>query len=118
MANHFPGSSYHCIGSGVRLGLSQAKPEQGVPVVQAAISLDELRIRLQEEFPQAFRVDSSLSIVAIGHGAAKLRYTFHPRSLRPGGTIAGTTMMILADAAMYVAVLASIGWVRSRSRPT
>ena len=80
-------------------------------VGQAAISLDELRRRLQEEFPQAFRVDSSLSIVAIGHGAAKLRYTFHPRSLRPGGTIAGTTMMILADAAMYIAVLASIGWV-------
>ena len=82
-----------------------------MPVVPAAISLDELRIRLQEEFPQAFWADSSLSIATIGHGAAKLRYTFQPRSLRPGGTIAGTTMMILADAAMYVAVLASIGWV-------
>ena len=35
-----------------------------------------------------------------------------PRNaLRPGGTISGPTLMLLADVTMYVAVLASIGWV-------
>ena len=76
-----------------------------------AISLDDLKRRLAEEFPEAFHADRGLSIVAIGHGSAELRYMSRARSLRPGGTIGGPTMMGLADAAMYVAVLASVGWV-------
>jgi uncharacterized protein (TIGR00369 family) len=80
-------------------------------VPEPAIALDELRRRLAAEFPEAFHPDSSLSILRIAHGAAQLRYAFRPKSLRPGGTISGTAMMILADAAMYVTVLASIGWV-------
>ena len=78
---------------------------------EPAISLEELRRLLTAEFPEAFHSGSSLSILRIGHGSAKLRHAFRPKSLRPGGTISGTTMMLLADAAMYVAVLASIGWV-------
>ena len=58
---------------------------------------------LLAEFPEAFRPGGSLSILGIAHGTAQLRYAFRPRSLRPGGTLSGTTMMILADAAMYVA---------------
>jgi len=80
-------------------------------VPESAIAIDELKRRLAAEFPEAFHPESSLSIVQIAHGMAQLRYAFRPKSLRPGGTISGTTMMILADAAMYVAVLASIGWV-------
>src|ERR687884_137197 len=33
------------------------------------------------------------------------------RSLRPGGTVSGPVLMTLADVAIYVAILASIGWV-------
>ena len=75
-----------------------------------AIALDELRRRLAAEFPEAFHAESSLCIVRIEHRMAQVRYAFRPKSLRPGGTISGPTMMILADTAMYVAVLASIGW--------
>ena len=32
-------------------------------------------------------------------------------NIRPGGTISGPTIMALADLAMYVAMLGSIGWV-------
>jgi len=80
-------------------------------VREPAISLDELRQRLASEFPEGFHPESGLSVVAIGFGAARLRYAFRPESLRPGGTLSGTAMMLLADATMYVAVLASIGWV-------
>jgi acyl-coenzyme A thioesterase PaaI-like protein len=80
-------------------------------VREPAIALEELRRRLAAEFPEAFGADSSLSILRIGYGSAELRHAFRPESLRPGGTISGASMMLLADATMYVAVLASIGWV-------
>jgi uncharacterized protein (TIGR00369 family) len=40
-----------------------------------------------------------------------VRRHFDPRSLRSGGTLSGPTMMALADFAIYVAILGSIGWV-------
>ena len=43
------------------------------------------------------------------HGGCRVRRAFSERSLRPGGTISGPTMMGLTDFAMYVAILASIG---------
>jgi uncharacterized protein (TIGR00369 family) len=50
-------------------------------------------------------------IEEIWHGGCRLRYPFTQSSLRPGGTLSGTTMMSLGDFAMYVAVLSAIGWV-------
>ena len=38
-----------------------------------------------------------------------MRQAYQPQFIRPGGTISGPTMMALADFAMYVGVLASIG---------
>jgi uncharacterized protein (TIGR00369 family) len=43
------------------------------------------------------------------HRAVRLRMTTGERSLRPGGTVAGPTMFMLADTALYAAVLASVG---------
>ena len=40
---------------------------------------------------------------------ATLRLAYHPRHLRPGGTISGPTMFGVCDAALYVAILAEIG---------
>jgi acyl-coenzyme A thioesterase PaaI-like protein len=40
-----------------------------------------------------------------------VRKHFHPGSLRPGGTLSGPTMMALADFGIYVAILATVGWV-------
>jgi uncharacterized protein (TIGR00369 family) len=84
---------------------------EGGQVRDPAITLDELTAKLAAEFPEAFHADSSLSIMRIGYRVAHLRYAFRAASLRPGGTISGGVMMLLADATMYVAVLASIGWV-------
>ena len=38
-----------------------------------------------------------------------MRQAYQAQFIRPGGTISGPTMMALADFAMYVGVLASIG---------
>jgi len=70
----------------------------------------ELERRLSAEFPESFNPEFGLSIVEAWHGGCRLRLPFQANSLRPGGTISGPVIMMLADAAMYVALLVSIGW--------
>ena len=76
----------------------------------AVLTADELERRLSSEFPETFNRDGGLSITGVWHGGCQMRLGFQESSLRPGGTISGPTIMMLADVAMYVAVLASIGW--------
>jgi uncharacterized protein (TIGR00369 family) len=74
-----------------------------------AMTVDELERFLRREFPQGFHSDSGLGIEAVWERGCRVRQAFRPMSVRPGGTISGPTMMALADFAMYVAVLATIG---------
>jgi uncharacterized protein (TIGR00369 family) len=83
----------------------------GHDMAAPALSVKELEQLLRAEFPDMFDPQSGLSIEKLWHGGCVVRHAFAPNSLRPGGTIRGTTMMLLADVAMYVAVLGSIGWV-------
>lgn len=76
-----------------------------------AMTIAELTDALSTEFPHMFAPDGGYVIEAVEHGGARVRRRFHESSLRPGGTLSGATMMELADFAMYVALLASIGWV-------
>lgn len=73
------------------------------------LSAAELEKLLAVEFPQAFHADSGLSIEAVWQGGCRIRQRFGEGMIRPGGTISGPTLMALADFAMYVAILASIG---------
>src|SRR5712691_245242 len=75
------------------------------------LTAEELERRLSPEFPRIFDRETGLAILNVWHRGCLVRQGFHPHSLRPGGTISGASMMALADFAMYVAVLASIGWV-------
>jgi uncharacterized protein (TIGR00369 family) len=75
----------------------------------ALLSADELTRRLTAAFPQMF-VRDGFSIEDVHHGGCHVRRGFHEDTLRPGGTVSGPTLMELADFAMYVALLASIGW--------
>jgi uncharacterized protein (TIGR00369 family) len=73
------------------------------------LSIGELETFLHTEFPQVFNCASGVSIERVWHGGALVRQAYRQDFIRPGGTISGPTMMALADFAMYVAVLASIG---------
>jgi uncharacterized protein (TIGR00369 family) len=75
----------------------------------AVLSVAELEEFLRAEFPQVFNAESGVAIEDAWHGGARVRQAWRADFLRPGGTISGPTMMALADFAMYVAVLASIG---------
>jgi len=75
------------------------------PILTIA-QINELLIR---EFPQMGTPGTILDIVNIASGTATLR--FHPgvEHLRPGGTISGPSLFLLADVAAYVAILAHVG---------
>jgi uncharacterized protein (TIGR00369 family) len=76
---------------------------------KSAMTVGELNRFLEAEFPQAFHGDSGLTIEEVWHGGGRVRQAYQAQFIRPGGTISGPTMMALADFAMYVGILASIG---------
>jgi acyl-coenzyme A thioesterase PaaI-like protein len=72
------------------------------------VSLEELRTFFARDFPQ-----STVTLLEVGPepGRAKVRQEIGQTHLRPGGTVSGPTMMAVADAASYAAVLTAIGIV-------
>jgi uncharacterized protein (TIGR00369 family) len=74
------------------------------------LTVAELQNLLDAEFPRTFHRDGGYFIEEVWVGGSRVRKHFDKLSLRPGGTIAGTTLMALTDIAMYVAILATIGW--------
>jgi uncharacterized protein (TIGR00369 family) len=76
----------------------------------AKLTVEELRNLLDAEFPRTFHRNGGYVIEKVWLGGSRVRKHFDKASLRPGGTIAGTTLMALTDITMYVAILATIGW--------
>jgi hypothetical protein len=64
---------------------------------KAKLSEAEIERLLGEEFPQMFNPQGGFAIDEVWFRGCRVRKRFDPQSLRPGGTIAGTTMMALAD---------------------
>ena len=61
---------------------------------------------LAREFPQ---VCDQIRIEAVAPMTARMRLLCDDRHLRPGGTVSGPSIMLLADVTFYVAILAMIG---------
>ena len=76
-----------------------------------ALDRDEVAAFLAEEFPQA-QIGRIFVIEEVGLMSARLRMTYHPSQLRPGGTISGPSIFALADLSLYVAILSQIGRVK------
>ncbi|TCT00955.1 PaaI family thioesterase [Aquabacter spiritensis] len=76
-----------------------------------AVSVADLDRFLAQEFPQAFGAGRPHAIVELGNGTATVRLDAGEAHLRPGGTVSGPALMMLADVAMYVALLGRIGLV-------
>lgn len=71
------------------------------------ISVAEFNQIIQAGLPWA----ASLNIAAdsMQAGEVVMRLPYHQDSVRPGGTISGPHMMLLADACMYAVVLSLLG---------
>jgi uncharacterized protein (TIGR00369 family) len=76
---------------------------------QTLMSIPALEALLKRDFPQIYANGPLYTILEAGHGKSRLRLAYHESQLRPGGTLSGPAMMTLADLALYVAVLASLG---------
>jgi uncharacterized protein (TIGR00369 family) len=76
---------------------------------QAMMTREEINLFLEGEFPQIFVHGPIYTVEHVAPLKARMRMAYHESQLRPGGTISGPAMMALADLALYVAVLASIG---------
>jgi uncharacterized protein (TIGR00369 family) len=73
------------------------------------MSVAEIERFLDEEFPQLHADGRSISVDSVGPMVATLRLAASDRHLRPGGTVSGPTMFLLADVGLYVAILAQLG---------
>lgn len=70
------------------------------------MDLQQAKQFLDQEFPQATCV-----VEDIGQGTATVVQAIDDRHLRPGGTVSGPTMMMLADCSAYFAILGQYGKV-------
>lgn len=70
------------------------------------LSIEELTVFLRREFPQ---VAPDVVIEALGPMTATMRLRRGEKHLRPGGTISGPSMALLADVTAYIALLGMIG---------
>ncbi len=50
-----------------------------------------------------------MQIESVASSRARVRLAIDPRNLRPGGTVSGPAMFTLADFAIYVALLGTLG---------
>ena len=70
------------------------------------MTAEEIQNFLQQEF-----LENPLIVESCENRRAKLRLEVDQTHLRPGGTISGPAMMLLADTAVYAAILTTIGAV-------
>ncbi|MGB1310173.1 MAG: PaaI family thioesterase [Leucothrix sp.] len=74
------------------------------------ISAQQFHEIVKNELQWADEAGIRLDSIADGH--AVMRLPFKENSLRPGGSISGPHMMLLADACMFAVVLSVIGEVK------
>jgi uncharacterized protein (TIGR00369 family) len=73
------------------------------------MNTDELQAYLIQVFPQMYGPGRPARVEAVAENSVSVRFTAGERHLRPGGTVSGPAMMTLADATVYVAILAALG---------
>ena len=74
--------------------------------MELQMDIDALHGFLYREFPQ---VVDQLEIVELKADGLVMRLVVTDSHLRPGGTVSGPTMFMLADVGVYLAILARIG---------
>ncbi len=74
------------------------------------ISTEQFNDILTKELPLAN--NTGIYLTRIEHGEADLVLPYTDHSLRPGGTIAGPFMMMLADVCMFAVVLSMLGEIK------
>jgi uncharacterized protein (TIGR00369 family) len=66
---------------------------------------------MQTDFPELREGGNDVVLETVIYGACRTRLVHHKRHLRPGGTISGPSMFMLADLSLYIAVMSVVGMV-------
>ncbi len=74
--------------------------------MQQMMSVEELQLFMEREFPQ---VAGRIRLEECRDGRAVVRMRIGDDELRPGGTVSGPTIFMLADVSIYLLVLSAIG---------
>lgn len=74
------------------------------------VTTEKFNAIIQTELPSA--AETGIYLRAIEEGKAELVLPYNEISLRPGGTIAGPFMMMLADVCMFAVVLSLLGEIK------
>ena len=74
------------------------------------VTTEQFNEIIKVEIPSA--ADVGIYLQSIEDGKAELVLPYNENSLRPGGTIAGPFMMMLADICMFAVVLSMLGEVK------
>jgi uncharacterized protein (TIGR00369 family) len=76
-------------------------------------ALSHVTVEQIQSLLEQYQLDQGGHIVieALGERSARARFRVAKKHLRPGDTVSGPTLMALADAALYAAVLGEIGLV-------
>ncbi len=74
------------------------------------IKIDDFNTLIASELPST--AQTGVYLRSIEPGKAEMVLPYSDRSVRPGGTIAGPFMMMLADVCMYAVVLSLLGEVK------
>ena len=82
-------------------------PAPATPVMSAA----EVSAYIDEVFPHIKANGDDISVETVSAGTARVRLHADDKHLRPGGTVSGPTLFMLADLAAYAVILAHIGRV-------
>lgn len=77
--------------------------------MQPIMSPADLTAFLDREFPQIHRGGRSMAVIEVGPGEAAMQLDASEAHLRPGGTVSGPTLFMLADVTAWLAILAHIG---------
>lgn len=82
-------------------------PREATP--RASLSVAEVTRLIDETFPEIHAAGRQMVVESVAERRARVRLVIEPRNLRPGGTVSGPAMFTLADFAIYVALIATLG---------
>ena len=74
--------------------------------MELKMDIPALQTFLETQFPQ---VADALEVTGVPDKGLTLRLKVQDHHLRPGGTVSGPSMFMLADVAIYLAILARLG---------
>lgn len=77
--------------------------------MRPVMTVEEIHAFLDREFPQIHAGGRILAVTDIRSGGLRMRFDPNDLHLRPGNTISGPSMVMLADVAAYAVILAHIG---------